>query len=74
MLYVNPHIDLDDFDDDDLKKELESRGYSVAKHGVSTDDMPDLEHVEHLAICGQLDAARAEALQQVGKAIGRRLQ
>lgn len=29
MPYVNVHIDSEDFDDEDLIEELESRGYSV---------------------------------------------
>jgi hypothetical protein len=73
MPYVSVHIDLDDFDTDDLIEELESRGHHVTK-GAGTDTLGDLDHVEHLAICGQLDAARAEALQLVANAIGRPLQ
>lgn len=29
MPYVNVHVDAEDFDDEDLIEELESRGYSV---------------------------------------------
>lgn len=29
MPYVNVHVDLDDFDDEELIEELETRGYSV---------------------------------------------
>lgn len=72
MPYI--HIDLDDFDDDDLIEELRDRGYFVAAKGSTVDDVGDLTHVEHLAVCGQLDAARAEALALVGNVIGRPLQ
>lgn len=74
MPYVLIHVDFDDFDDDDLKEELESRGYTVSKHGISTNSLGDLGHVEHLMMCGQVNAAKAEALAMVSKAIGRTLQ
>jgi hypothetical protein len=70
MPYVSVHIDLDDFAEDDLVEELESRGYTVSKNS-GTEALGSLDHVEHLAICGQLEIARAEALQLVSKAIGR---
>lgn len=70
MPYVSVHIDLDEFDDDDLISELESRGYTCSKDST-TDSLGDLDHIEHLAICGQLDVARTEALQLVSAAIGR---
>lgn len=74
MPYVTVHIDddvLEEFDDDELKDELESRGYAVAKRGEPIEGLTELEHVEHLAVCGQIEAARAEALMLVSKAIGR---
>lgn len=74
MPYVNVHIDLDDFDDDDLIEELESRGYTCTKDSDSVAGLEGLEHVEHLITCGLIDVARAEALDLVGKAIGRPLQ
>ena len=70
MPYVSVHIDLDEFDDDELVEELEIRGYRVSKaHEPAT--LGDLEHVEHLALCGLIDDARNEALELVGKEIGR---
>jgi hypothetical protein len=69
MPYVSVHIDLDDFDEDDLVEELESRGYTCTKNAPA--GLDGLDRVEHLAICGQLEIARAEALQLVSKAIGR---
>jgi hypothetical protein len=73
MPYVHVHIDPDDFDTDDLIEELESRGYTVSKNS-GTEALGSLDHIEHLAICGQIEIARAEALQLVSKAIGRPLQ
>ena len=70
MPYVSVHIDLDEFDEDDLVQELESRGYRVSKTN-DTEALGDLEHVEHLALCGLIADARNEALELVGKAIGR---
>lgn len=70
MPYVSVHIDLDEFDDDELVEELEIRGYRVSKaHEPAT--LGDLEHVKHLASCGLIADARIEALELVGKAIGR---
>ena len=72
MPYVSVHIDLDEFDEDDLVQELESRGYRVSKTN-DTKALGDLEYVEHLALCGLIADARNEALELVGKAIGRPL-
>lgn len=70
MPYVSVHVDLDDFDDADLRKELESRGYLVTEDkGLSS--AGDIEYVEHLASSGLLAAAQQEALKLVGQVIGR---
>jgi hypothetical protein len=69
MPYVSVHIDFDDFDEDDLVEELESRGYTCTKNAPA--GLDGLDRVEHLAICGQLEIARAEALRLVSQAIGR---
>ncbi len=77
MVYVN--IELDDFDDDDLKAELEARGFAVFKG--STDTSIDLERIEHLVTCGLMEQARAELMEQAraelielaSRAIGRPL-
>lgn len=69
MPYVSVHIDFDDFDEDDLVEELESRGYTCTKNAPA--GLDGLDRVAHLAICGQLEIARAEALQLVSQAIGR---
>lgn len=76
MPCVSVHIDddvLGEFDDDDLKNELVSRGFAVARSGEPIDGLTELGHVEHLAVCGQIEAARVEALMIVSKAIGRPL-
>lgn len=69
MPYVSVHIDLDDFDEDELIEELEYRGYTCTKNAPA--GLDGLDRIEHLAICGQLEIARAEALQLVSHAIGR---
>ena len=70
MPSVSVDIDLDEFDEDDLVQELESRGYRVSKTN-GTEALGDLERVKHLALCGLIADARNEALELVGKAIGR---
>lgn len=70
MPYVSVHIDLDEFDDAELVRELESRGYRASKANDPA-TLGDLEHVEHLALCGLIADARNEALEIVSKAIGR---
>ena len=70
MPFVSVHIDFDEFDDDELVKELEIRGFRVSK-AYEPATLSGLEHIEHLAICGLIDDARNEALKLVGKAIGR---
>ena len=72
MPYVSVEIDLDELDEDDLVQELESRGYCVSKTN-GTKALDDLEHVEHLALCGLIADARNDALKLVGKAIGRQI-
>ena len=70
MPFVSVHIDFDEFGEDELVEELEIRGYRVSKaHKPAT--LGGLEHVEHLALCGLIADARNEALELVGKAIGR---
>ena len=70
MPLVSVHIDFDEFGEDELVEELETRDYRVSKaHEPAT--LGDLKHVEHLALCGLIADARNEALELVGKAIGR---
>jgi hypothetical protein len=73
MPYVHIDIDPDEFEDDELIEELESRGYFVIQKDGSTNSLGDLGHIEHLVICGQIEHARAEALLLVGRSIGRPL-
>lgn len=73
--YVSVRVDLDQFDDDDIHDEFTTRGLSVKAGGgdepAFTQD--DLDEIEHLAVCGLTEPARALALELVGKAIGRAL-
>ena len=81
MAYVSVHVDLDEFDEDEIVRELESRGYKCIKSSktgapLEGDDAEimsdeDFERIEHLFICGQSSAAREEALRLVGRVIGR---
>lgn len=87
MPYVEVHIGievLDEFTHDDIADYLRKRGYYVSDSSMAPHDHdanpenvfdPDeLNHIETLAVCGQIDAARTEALALVGNAIGRALQ
>jgi hypothetical protein len=81
---VDVDVDLDQFDIDDIIEYLRSQGYTI--NGVTAVtaqavpeannqiDTADLDHIYTLAAAGLTDAAQQEALQIVGKAIGRPLQ
>lgn len=80
---VDVDVDLDEFDIDEIIEYLRNEGYSV--NGKATTEAAvvdgdnhintaDLDHIYTLAVAGQLDVAKQEALQIVGKAIGRPLQ
>lgn len=81
---VDADVSLDEFDVGAIAEYLRHRGYyvsatSAAPHDQDADpenvlDPDELNHIETLAVCGQIDAARAEALSLVGNAIGRTLQ
>lgn len=77
MPYVRVYVDSDDvleeIDDDDLKTELEKRGYQVSEKGRTIAAVDGLDRVEHLSLCGLTQDAQAEALRLVGDAIGRTL-
>jgi len=82
--YATAVVSLDEFGDTDIANYLRNRGYFVSATSSAPHDQDgdpenvlnpaDLDHVEHLALCGQIDAARFEALALVSNAIGRRLQ
>ncbi len=63
---VEAHVDLDDFDTDDLIEELKSRGHGSAE----LNPMIDLTRIEHLIVCGQVEQAKAEAWSMIVAAIG----
>jgi len=81
---VDAEVSLDEFDDGEIADYLRQRGYYVSStSGAPHDQDPDpenvlnpddLNHIETLALCGQIDAARYEALSLVSNAIGRPLQ
>ena len=77
-------VSLDDFDLDEIREYLRHKGDMVA--GTSDDDASDgatagglfispedLNRVETLALCGQLDSARRFVLDMVSEQIGRPL-
>ena len=69
MPYVSVHVDLDNFDDDDLIEELESRGYECIKSDSMGGQTVD-NRVSHLLDCGMDKAAAEELLQQVEQSRG----
>ena len=81
---VDADVSLDEFSDSEIADYLRHLGYyvssgSAAPHDQDGDpenvlDPNELEHIAHLHLCGQADAARFEALALVGNAIGRTLQ
>ena len=76
MPWVSVHIDddcLSEFDADDLKSELESRGYVVTEQGQPIQGLADLDRIEHLIVCGQVEAAKQELFTTIGRALGRQL-
>jgi hypothetical protein len=76
---VDAEVALDEFDDEDIIEYLRHQGYIVSgKPCKYTTDgsefLPeDLNHIFTLAVCGQQNEARSEALEMVSKAIGRPL-
>lgn len=69
---VDVDVHLDEFDIDDIVEYLRDNGYQVSKDAAPPEG--DLEHIYTLAVAGQMDAAREEALKLVSNAIGRPLQ
>jgi len=81
---VDARVSLDEFDCSEMADYLRTQGYYVSSSSAAPHDQDpdpdnvlnpdDLDHIETLALCGQIDAARSEALYLVGNAIGRVLQ
>lgn len=81
---VDVDVRLDEFDDADIAEYLRGRGWLVSGTDAvfhDLDDEPsnvlnpdDLNHIDHLAICGQIGPAKQEAIALIEKAIGRTLQ
>lgn len=78
---VDADVSLDEFDDSDIAEYLRGRGYYVSASAKVLHDQDcelaldpdDLYHIETLEVCGQIEAARNEALALVSNAIGRTL-
>lgn len=68
MAYVRVEIDLDEFDDDELVDELETRGYDCTKGEPKTID--GMARVEHLAMCGLKADALTELISITEKSMG----
>jgi len=66
MAYISVSVELDEFSDDDLLEELESRGYSCSKDASDAAVGFNFERIEHLAICGQKEAAKKELISMLG--------
>ena len=71
MPYVQVWVDgagLSEFEDDDLVKELQQRGFSVAKKPLDAEGM---ERIEHLIDAGMYQVAKDEALYLIESHLGR---
>ncbi len=71
MPYVEVWVEdaeLSEFEDDDLVKELQQRGFSVAKKPVDAEGM---ERIEHLIDAGMYQVAKDEALYLIESQLGR---
>jgi len=81
---VDATVSLDEFDCSEMADYLRAKGFYVSSTSAAPHDQgpdpenvlnpDDLDHIETLALCGQIDAARHEALALVSNAIGRTLQ
>lgn len=76
MAYVS--IDLDIFEDEVLRDELEGRGYTVLAEGETMTQRAEsldenLDRIEHLLNCGFPEQARAELLDAASRVLGRPL-
>ena len=75
-------VSLDEFGLDEVAEYLRHNGYKVSDSSATFTedgannvlDPDDLDHIYTLAVCGQREVAQQEALQLIGKAIGRMLQ
>jgi hypothetical protein len=73
-------VDLSEIDDFDFRQEMNRRGLDApmypepeAEEIANVLEQEDLDEIETLAICGQIEPARALALKLVGELIGRTL-
>jgi len=78
---VDAEVSLNQFQCYEMAEYLRQHGYYVSRGSASlhdqdpvqpnTFDPDDLAHIETLAVCGQIEAARAEALALVSSIIER---
>lgn len=61
---VEAEVDLDEWSDEELVEEMEKRR-------IGTNHETAFDHVDHLLVCGQVEAATNEALRIVSEIIGR---
>lgn len=75
MAYVSTYVDLGDINEDELRNELESRGYTCIIEGLTREQFTEVDYarITHLVEAGQKEAAQAEALEMIGEAIGKSL-
>ena len=78
MVMARVTIDLDVFEDEDLRMELEECGYTVLAEGETMTQRAEsldenLDRIEHLLTCGLRADARAELIDVASKALGRPL-
>lgn len=78
MVMARVTIDLDVFEDEDLREEMEERGYTVLAEGETITNRAEsldenLDRIEHLLNCGFPEQARAELLDAASRVLGRPL-
>lgn len=78
MVMARVTIDLDVFEDEDLRMELEERGYTVLAEGETMTQRAEsldenLYRIEHLLNCGFPEQARAELVEAASRVLGRPL-
>jgi len=71
FISVDVDVDLDEFSDAQLIDELENRGFLIQTDQA---EKINLNRIEHLMDCGQIELARQELLEMVSAAMGRNLQ
>lgn len=77
VVLVDAEVSLDEFDENDIVEYLRHHGYTVIGGSSTTNSVDEqitateLDHIFTLSVCGQKDEARSEALNMIGRVIGR---